>query len=97
VKSFQISKLNPLDDGSGTMLSVSPCSFFMDISLKDIPGLEFILQLCVEDDERAGTVLSVSNKYAYNSIFKFPPMLILLLDITLYLPHVLCSNTQKPR
>lgn len=26
-------------------------------------GLEFILQLCVEDDERAGTILAVSNKY----------------------------------
>lgn len=25
-------------------------------------GLEFIMQLCVEDDERAGTVLAVSNK-----------------------------------
>lgn len=30
-----------------------------------ISGLEFILQLCVEDDERAGTVLAVSNKCAY--------------------------------
>jgi hypothetical protein len=69
----------------------------INLNLKDIPGLEFILQLCVEDDERAGTVLSVSNKHAYNSIFKLSPMLILLLDITLYLPHVLCSNTQKPR
>ncbi|KAF8972583.1 muts domain V-domain-containing protein [Flammula alnicola] len=29
----------------------------------DAGGLEFVLQLCVEDDERAGTVLSVSNKY----------------------------------
>lgn len=28
-------------------------------------GLEFILQLCVEDDERAGTILAVSNKCAY--------------------------------
>lgn len=28
-------------------------------------GLEFILQLCVEDDERAGTLLAVSNKCAY--------------------------------
>ena len=25
-------------------------------------GLEFVLQLCVDDDERAGTVLAVSNK-----------------------------------
>ncbi|GLB36707.1 putative mutS family domain IV [Lyophyllum shimeji] len=29
----------------------------------DSGGLEFILQLCVEDDERAGTILAVSNKY----------------------------------
>ncbi|KAF9482407.1 hypothetical protein BDN70DRAFT_853443 [Pholiota conissans] len=29
----------------------------------DSGGLEFILQLCVEDDERAGVVLAVSNKY----------------------------------
>ncbi|KAF8170384.1 muts domain V-domain-containing protein [Pholiota molesta] len=29
----------------------------------DSGGLEFVLQLCVEDDERAGTVLAVSNKY----------------------------------
>ncbi|KAH0590086.1 hypothetical protein H2248_000261 [Termitomyces sp. 'cryptogamus'] len=29
----------------------------------DSGGLEFILQLCVEDDERAGTVIAVSNKY----------------------------------
>ncbi|KAF5312559.1 hypothetical protein D9619_003594 [Psilocybe cf. subviscida] len=29
----------------------------------DAGGLEFVLQLCVEDDERAGTVLAVSNKY----------------------------------
>ncbi|KAG6816212.1 hypothetical protein H0H87_007710 [Tephrocybe sp. NHM501043] len=29
----------------------------------DASGLEFILQLCVEDDERAGTVIAVSNKY----------------------------------
>ena len=25
-------------------------------------GLEFIMQLCVEDEERAGTILAVSNK-----------------------------------
>ncbi|KAG6810573.1 hypothetical protein H0H92_011299 [Tricholoma furcatifolium] len=29
----------------------------------DSGGLEFILQLCVEDDERAGTIIAVSNKY----------------------------------
>lgn len=29
-------------------------------------GLEFILQLCVEDDERAGTVIAVSNKCIYS-------------------------------
>lgn len=29
----------------------------------DTGGLDFILQLCVEDDERAGTILAVSNKY----------------------------------
>lgn len=29
---------------------------------KRLAGLEFIMQLCVEDDERAGTVLAVSNK-----------------------------------
>lgn len=28
-------------------------------------GLEFISQLCVEDDERAGTLLAVANKCAY--------------------------------
>ncbi|KAJ7353331.1 muts domain V-domain-containing protein [Mycena albidolilacea] len=29
----------------------------------EINGLEFISQLCVEDDERAGTLLAVANKY----------------------------------
>ncbi|KJA21853.1 hypothetical protein HYPSUDRAFT_87688 [Hypholoma sublateritium FD-334 SS-4] len=29
----------------------------------DAGGLEFILQLCVEDNERAGTILAVSSKY----------------------------------
>lgn len=29
----------------------------------DVAGLEFILSLCVEDDERAGTLLAVNNKY----------------------------------
>ncbi|KAG6820131.1 hypothetical protein H0H93_005006 [Arthromyces matolae] len=40
----------------------------------DSAGLEFILQLCVEDDERAGTVIAVSNKYyalsATSALFK---------------------------
>jgi hypothetical protein len=30
--------------------------------LKIILGIEFINQLCVEDDERAATVLAASNK-----------------------------------
>ncbi|PFH48211.1 hypothetical protein AMATHDRAFT_150385 [Amanita thiersii Skay4041] len=29
----------------------------------DAGGLEFIMQLCVDDDERAGTILAVSHKY----------------------------------
>ncbi|KAF7326661.1 MutS 4 [Mycena venus] len=29
----------------------------------EIGGLEFVSQLCVEDDERAGTLLAVANKY----------------------------------
>ncbi|KAG7090617.1 hypothetical protein E1B28_009719 [Marasmius oreades] len=37
-------------------------------------GLEFIQQLCVEDEERAGTILAVSNKYyalsASSALFK---------------------------
>jgi hypothetical protein len=28
-------------------------------------GLEFIAQLCVEDDERAGTLVAASNKFRY--------------------------------
>jgi DNA mismatch repair protein MSH4 len=36
-----------------------------------ISGLEFVLQLCVEDDERAGTILAVSNKYAYIHLLHF--------------------------
>lgn len=53
----------------------------------------------MEDDERAGTVLAVSDKYVYNSIFRLPlpPCSFFLLDITLYLPHVLCSNMHIPR
>lgn len=29
------------------------------------PGLEFVNQLCVEDEERAATLVAVSNKYVY--------------------------------
>jgi len=62
VKSFQISRLNLLDDDTGMTPAVSPYTFFHGYQSQDISGLEFILQLCVEDDERAGTVLAVSNK-----------------------------------
>lgn len=41
----------------------------MDLSLITKQGLEFILQLCVEDDERAGTILAVSNKCAYICLY----------------------------
>ncbi|KAF8885255.1 DNA mismatch repair protein MutS [Gymnopilus junonius] len=41
----------------------------------DAGGLEFVLQLCVEDDERAGTILAVSSKYyamsAVCALFKY--------------------------
>ena len=58
-------------------------------------GLEFILQLCVEDDERAGTILAVSNKYVAHT-----PTLIDLfesgtLGIMPSLPLVPSSNTRK--
>ncbi|KAK7468350.1 MutS protein msh4 [Stygiomarasmius scandens] len=44
---------------------------FPDVPIESVPrkywnatnGLEFIQQLCVEDEERAGTILAVSNKY----------------------------------
>jgi DNA mismatch repair protein MSH4 len=32
-------------------------------------GLEFVSQLCIEDDERAGTLLAVANKCAYIHLF----------------------------
>lgn len=31
-----------------------------------LPGLEFITQLCVEDDERAATLITASNKSSSN-------------------------------
>ncbi|KAJ4485332.1 muts domain V-domain-containing protein [Lentinula aciculospora] len=55
---------------------------FPDTQLEPIPrkywnessGLEFIQQLCVEDEERAGTILAVSSKYyvlsACSALFK---------------------------
>ncbi|KAJ3843139.1 muts domain V-domain-containing protein [Lentinula raphanica] len=55
---------------------------FPDVDLEPVPrkywnetsGLEFIQQLCVEDDERAGTILAVSSKYyalsACSALFK---------------------------
>ncbi|THV01237.1 hypothetical protein K435DRAFT_750386 [Dendrothele bispora CBS 962.96] len=47
------------------------CDEFPDVPTEPVPrrywnatsGLEFVQQLCVEDEERAGTILAVSNKY----------------------------------
>ncbi|KAH8823418.1 muts domain V-domain-containing protein [Flagelloscypha sp. PMI_526] len=40
----------------------------------DASGLDFVIQLCVEDDERAGTLVSIANKYyalsAVSALFK---------------------------
>jgi len=66
LRSFLVSKLNLLVDDIGMTLRVSciSSSSFKSKSLllDNCVGLEFIMQLCVEDEERAGTILAVSNK-----------------------------------
>lgn len=59
-----VSRWNPWDVVIGTITVVSsttPLYFFIP-TRPTMTGLDFVLQLCVEDDERAGTVLAVSNK-----------------------------------
>lgn len=38
------------------------------LPLTRYPGFDFVQQLCVEDDERAGTLLTVANKYGKYAI-----------------------------
>jgi hypothetical protein len=56
-------------------------NIFVSVQVTRFLGLEFILQLCVEDDERAGTILAVSNKYVAHT----PMLMHLNLE-----PQVLC-------
>ena len=52
----------PFTELSNFFIIMPSCSIYWSYVTRCI-GLEFILQLCVEDDERAGTILAVSNKY----------------------------------
>jgi len=64
-RNFQAFNWNPWDGDIGMILVVSVAFWFLaGAHTQGVirKGLEFVLQLCVEDDERAGTVLAVSNK-----------------------------------
>lgn len=57
-------------------LAVCPTGFTsLPISISLHSGLEFLLQLCVEDDDRAGTILAVSNKCAYTNLSRSPTLI----------------------
>ncbi|KAL0576893.1 MutS protein msh4 [Marasmius crinis-equi] len=58
------------DEFQGVPVETLPRKYYNEQS-----GLDFIQQLCVDDEERAGTILAVSNKYyalsASSALFKY--------------------------
>ena len=61
------------DEFQGVPVEILPRKYYNEQSGKSLPpvprfqlratiGLEFIQQLCVDDEERAGTILAVSDK-----------------------------------
>lgn len=54
--------LNPLSENIGVKLQVMLEEVVLSFFFDHLVGLEFVNQLCVDDDERAATLVAVSNK-----------------------------------